>query len=279
MEVESMLPINHSQEEISPVNPGDYKDEDGLLVCGVCGRRKQFQIRFGTFEKIVPCICKCREDEIRKEKERDAYEQRMHTINRLKESSMMSGKYRDAVFSRYTIRKENQKAHKIAMNYVERFPEMKENNQGLLFYGPVGTGKSYTAACIANALMEKNVPVIMTSFVKILQDVKGMTNEASYIQILNSASLLIIDDLGTERDTDYSLEKVYNIIDSRVQSNKPMILTTNLDLSEILDCQDIRYKKVYDRIIKTCFPVEILGESFRKQEAAERFERMQQLLA
>ena len=54
--------------------------------------------------------------------------------------------------------------------------------------------------------MEQNITVIMTSFVKILQDI-GTGDEASYIQILNSASLLIIDDLGAERNTDYALEK------------------------------------------------------------------------
>lgn len=73
---------------------------------------------------------------------------------------------------------------------------MKKKNQGLLFYGTVGTGKSYTAACIANELLQNCIPVIMTSFVKILQDIQGSKDEASYIQILNSASLLIIDDLG-----------------------------------------------------------------------------------
>lgn len=155
---------------------------------------------------------------------------------------------------------------------------MKEKNQGLLLYGPVGTGKSYTAACIANALMEQSVTVVMTSFVKILQDIQSVGNEANYIQILNSASLLIIDDLGAERNTDYALEKVYNIIDSRSRTDKPMILTTNLELSDMLECTDIRYKRVYDRIFETCYPVEMKGKSFREIEAAQRFEEMQKFL-
>ena len=118
----------------------------------------------------------------------------------------------------------------------------------------------------------------MTSFVKILQDIQGNVKESDYIQILNSASLLIIDDLGAERNTDYALEKVYNVIDSRVRTNKPMILTTNLTLNEMLQCTDIRYKRVYDRIFETCYPVEMPGESFRQLEAADRFDRMKQFL-
>ena len=277
MDIGSMLPI-HSQEEVSPINDGDYMGEDGLIRCKVCGERKQFRIQLSGFEKVVPCICKCRADEIEQERKKDEYEQQMHAIERLKDASMMASKFRDANFSGYRIREENKEAYTLSQNYVKRFREMKEKNQGLLFYGPVGTGKSYTAACIANALMEKQTTVIMTSFVKILQDIQGVSNEANYIQILNSASLLIIDDLGAERNTDYALEKVYNVIDSRIRSDKPMILTTNLDLSEMMQCTDIRYKRVYDRIFEVCYPVEMPGKSFLQIEAAERFDRMGQFL-
>lgn len=273
-----LLPLNFKQDDINKINPEDKLGEDGLYRCGRCGGKKQYRIVLGTFQKVVPCLCKCKQEENEKIKKENEYKERMIEINRLKDASMMASKYKTASFSYYKDRPENRKAHKIALNYVEKFGEMKASNQGLIFYGPVGTGKSYTSACIANALMYKNIPVIMTSFVKILQDIQGNSNEADYIQILNSASLLIIDDLGTERSTDYALEKVYNVIDSRTRANKPMILTTNLTLEEMLYKADIRYKRVYDRIFETCYPVEISGTSFREQEAAERFGRMKGLL-
>ena len=120
MEVGGMLP-SHSQEEISPIKEGDYVGEDGLIRCGVCGKRKQFKIEISGFRKIVPCICKCRSDEIEKEKQKDEYEQRMHAINRLKDTSMMASKFRDANFSGYKVREENQEAYKLALNYVKKF--------------------------------------------------------------------------------------------------------------------------------------------------------------
>ena len=276
-DIGSMLP-SHTQEEVSPIKKGDYKGDDGLIRCGVCGERKQLKINILGYSRIVPCICQCRADELEEKRKRDEYEERMHTVNRLKDASMMASKFRDACFSKYKVRPENRNQVKLAWNYVKRFHEMKEKNQGLLLYGPVGTGKSYTAACIANALMEQSVTVVMTSFVKILQDIQSVGNEANYIQILNSASLLIIDDLGAERNTDYALEKVYNIIDSRSRTDKPMILTTNLELSDMLECTDIRYKRVYDRIFETCYPVEMKGKSFREIEAAQRFEEMEKFL-
>ena len=162
----------------------------------------------------------------------------------------------------------------MAKKYAEKFPEMYRKNQGLLLYGPVGTGKSFTAACIGNYLLNNAKSVIMTSFVKILQDIWENTKEAEYITILNSASLLIIDDLGTERETDYALEKVYNIIDSRVRANKPMIITSNLELNDMMNCDDIRKKRIYDRILECCYPVYVGGKSFRMMKAAQRFDEM-----
>lgn len=102
--------------------------------------------------------------------------------------------------------------------------------------------------------------------------------EAEYITILNSASLLIIDDLGTERETDYALEKVYNIIDSRVRSNKPMIITSNLELKDMMECRDIRKKRIYDRILECCYPMYVGGKSFRMMKAAQRFDEMKDFL-
>jgi DNA replication protein DnaC len=147
----------------------------------------------------------------------------------------------------------------------------------LLFWGDVGTGKSFTAACIANELIQREQSVIMTSFVKILQDLwDKKTDEQGYMAKFERVSLLIIDDLGAERNTDYALEKVYNVIDSRYRSGKPMILTTNLSLSEIMDTMDMRYKRVYDRILEICYPVHAVGKSFRITEAAKRFDEMKQ---
>ena len=123
------------------------------------------------------------------------------------------------------------------------------------------------------------IPVVMTSFVKILQNIQGNPDEEEKIMAgLNVAKLLIIDDLGAERSTDYALEKVYNIIDSRYLSGKPLILTTNMTLKEMQETQDIRYKRIYDRIFEMCFPVRFAGRSWREKVAAKRFDEMKNLM-
>ena len=123
----------------------------------------------------------------------------------------MDAKLKAARLDGYQVDGDNQKIYNLAGNYVKRFDEMYEKRQGLLFWGTVGTGKSYTAACIANELLNQMIPVVMTSFVKILQNIQGNPDEEERIMAgLNAAKLLIIDDLGAERSTDYALEKVYN---------------------------------------------------------------------
>ena len=119
----------------------------------------------------------------------------------------------------------------------------------------------------------------MTSFVRILSMVQDISvDESEFIDRLNAASLLIIDDLGTERNTDYALEKVYAVIDSRYRTGKPLILTTNLALKEMKETQDIRYQRIYSRIFKMCYPVMVAGDSWRRKQAAERFDQMKVLL-
>lgn len=270
-----------SRATIETEKSGDYIGNDGLLYCGKCHTKKE---RFATFpagllgpneiEKKVTCICKCKQEEMEEQKRQEKYQEKMARIQRIRDASMMESKYREAKFSAYNITDQNHRVYQIARKYAENFGRMLEENQGIIFWGPVGTGKSFTAACIANELLTGQIPVIMTSFVKILQNLQAHQDEAAYIAMLNNASLLILDDLGTERNTDYALEKVYNVIDSRSREAKPMILTTNLTISEMQDIEDIRYRRIYDRIFETCLPVEVSGQSFRKISAEQRFDKM-----
>ncbi len=267
--------------DVPYADDGDYTGDDGLLYCGKCHTRKERELEwFGTGTKKVPVMCKCRVEAEEAKKERERKEEEMYNIRRAKISSMMDDTFKSATFDNFRTRKENEKQLKIAQNYCKEFRTMLKNNQGLLFYGTVGTGKSYTAACIANWLLDNSFSVVMTSFVRILQEMQGFNREKeeAFANRLNSASLLIIDDLGAERSTDYALEKVYGIIDNRYRAKKPLILTTNLTLMQMQAADDIRYERIYDRIFEMCYPVEFFGVSWRKRVAAQRFDEMKILL-
>ena len=90
--------------------------------------------------------------------------------------------------------------------------------------------------------------------------------------------LLIIDDFGMERDTNYALEQVYNIIDSRYRSKRPLIITTNLTLDEIRHPQDVAHARIYDRVLEMCVPVSCFGTSIRKDTAQEKLNNLKSLI-
>lgn len=259
-------------------NAEDYY-KDGVLVCGKCHTNKEKKIQLAGECVTVRCICKCESEERARIQKQKDYEEEMRRIERLRVASLMDAKLESATLKTFTKKEDNQKLYTIIKNYVENFDTFYKSNRGLLFWGTVGTGKSYAAACIANELLNRKTPVVMTSFVKVLQVIQDNTeNETEFVNRLCAARLLIIDDLGTERNTDYALEKVYNVIDSRYRTGKPLILTTNLNLQDMQMTQDIRYQRIYDRIFEMCHPVMVNGTSWRINQAKERFNETKRLL-
>ncbi len=254
-----------------------------MEVCQICGMPKQKEIEMPLFDgsgrtekKIVRVSCRCDVEKEKKQQEKLDAESRMREIAELKRLSLIDEKLIRARFDECKTTDDNKEAVALAKRYVSKFDELYEKNQGLLFWGDVGTGKSYIAACIANALLENGVPVVMTSFVKLLAGAHEFKEDMA--SRLGKAKLLVIDDLGAERGTDFSLEKVYDIVDTRYRSGKPLILTTNMSLNEMMSCRDIRYSRIYDRIFEMCYPVHMSGLSWRKREAASRHDEMRRLL-
>ena len=153
--------------------------------------------------------------------------------------------------------------------YVENWKEAYKSNIGLLLFGDVGTGKSFFAGCIANALLDQDVPVLMTNFPTILNRLTGMFAEdrSEFIASFDEYDLLIIDDLGVERSTEYAMEQMFFVIDSRYRSRRPMIITTNLKLSELKNPPDLAHARIYDRILERCAPILFDGKNFREENA------------
>ena len=93
----------------------------------------------------------------------------------------------------------------------------------------------------------------MTNFALILNDLAASYKDRNeYISRLCSFPLLILDDFGMERGTEYGLEQVYNVIDSRYRSGKPLIVTTNLTLEELQNPEDTAHARIYDRLTEMC---------------------------
>ena len=260
--------------------PEDYTGEDGLLYCGKCRTAKEAYFPKETVAWLGhdkhPTECDCQRE---KRLEREAAEERRRHLDTVMELKRRG--FTDLTMQEWTFAHDNGKCLQMskAHLYVEHWEQMRENNYGLLLWGKVGTGKSYFAGCIANALMEQEISVRMTNFSAILNDLTAsFEGRNEYIERLCRFPLLILDDFGMERGTEYGLEQVYNVIDSRYRSRKPLIVTTNLSLTELQNPQDTAHARIYDRVLEMCLPILFTGENFRKETAQAKLNGLKELL-
>ncbi len=250
----------------------DYMDTNTeLLMCGKCHTKKQKKISFLGVERVVGCLCRCAAEEMEREREKHRAEEELLHIRQMKSAGLQDSTFFDYTFANCD---ETHPCAQYARRYVGNFAEFQKNGQGLLFWGNVGTGKTFLAGCIANALMEKNIPVLMTSFPKLLNALGGLYSgeKNEYLKSLNQYRLLIIDDLGVERDTPYVLETVYLVIDERYKSGKPFIITTNLSLEGLRNPADLEHGRIYDRIMERCVPVAFSGKNYRTDKGRKNME-------
>ncbi len=270
------------------IHPGDRTDEQGQIICGRCG---QYRRKYRLFAdpapedpaRMTPILitlrCACDDEAERAEEEARKRMEDQKLMQGLRKASLIDKRFAQARLCTFSRNQDNARLYAICERYVLHFDRMLETNQGLLLWGDVGSGKTYAAATIANELLDRRVPVVMTSFVRILQILQGNREEAlEIINRLNRAKLVIFDDLGAERSTDYALEQVYNIVDARYRAGLPMILTTNRALKDITAETDMRYTRIYDRLLETCYPYRVTGLSWRKRSAAQKMARMEGVL-
>ena len=262
-----------------PENTDDYYGEDGLLYCGKCHTPKEVFFAKGIVlmgKNKHPVECGCQRTEREKQEALINQQKRIDLVRRLKAEG-----FSDPAMLDWTFENDNSRSPQMhyAHRYVEQWQTMRSENLGLLLWGGVGTGKSFLAGCIANTLMEQEVPVRMTNFARILNELNSsLSGRNDIVDRLCRYPLLIIDDFGMERGTEYALEQIYNIVDSRYRSRKPLIVTTNLTLDEIRRPQDTAHARIYDRLLEMCVPISCIGVSLRKENAQEKLERLKLLI-
>lgn len=262
----------------NPPAPGDYTDpETGLLVCGVCGEPKQMRVELLGMAQTVPCDCRC----IQEEKSRQREEQAR------RDAEYRAAKRRTECF-RDDMRKagctfdlDDQKNAKLARQvrgYVRQFEKFRQEGRGLLFLGPTGTGKTFYACCIANALIDAGYSAIVTNFAQIANDLQGTFDKAQVHNRLLRADLLVLDDLAAERDTSFMQEIVFQVVEERSAAKKPLIVTSNVSTQEFMNPGDLARRRVFSRLKEVCIPIAVTGADRREEQMRKRVAGDQALL-
>jgi DNA replication protein DnaC len=269
--------VIHNAEQAQTHNENDFYDQEGFLCCGICGERKQRDVELGNLQgrRRLPRDCAC--DRLKKQEEeaKAQLQLKLEHIARLKKDCFPDNELLSWTFENDAGK---QKKMGIGRRYVSRWEKVLEENIGLLLYGNVGTGKSYCACAIANALCEMEVPVKYVNLAEVLNELQTAQNRNDYIQRLVTYKLLIIDDFGVQRQTEYAAEQIFNLIDRRNRKRLPLIVTTNLTLDEIKHPADTSQARIYDRVLQMCTPVLFKGVSLRSNDTERKRKILTEIL-
>lgn len=261
MDVNDLIDVVGSQ---TVRESGDYI-QDGILYCGKCHTPKQAKISVGGRIWTPACMCDCEALRFREKQERMERQSALDAVKRLRQMGFSDSEMAECTFEKDDH--SNEKLSQVALKYVEIFAQMQMRGKGLLLYGSVGTGKTFIASCIANALIDRGHPCLVTNMARLVNNLQCMyEGRQRYIDDLNRFDLLVIDDLSAERETSYMGEIIQSIIDARYRSGKPLIVTTNLTANEMKHPEDIRKQRIYSRLFEMCIPFEVNGNDRRKDK-------------
>lgn len=263
-----------------PSSGKDYTNDEGMLCCGECRKPKQMRLDVPMIgERVVPVLCACG---IARRDAEEAYmeaQRRQQRINELRMDGILSRDHLGMTFD--ADDGTDPKMATIARNYVENWREIKQQpSPGLLLTGGVGGGKTFWAACIANALIDRGYSALVTNVPTLIQSMAEdfERNKRRILDNIASVDLLVLDDIGFERSTSYGHEKLFEIIDARYLSKRPLIVTTNLSFMELENPAQMEYKRVFDRIIGMTRPMVVKADGRRKRIALESSRTMDKLL-
>lgn len=247
-----------------------YIGDDGLRRCKVCGKKLETILHFNSPAlkhmdgMKVNCICLCDKEKIEKaHKEMQMLEKQSESPLRRFECFKSKEMY-NMTFTNDDNK--NPEISKMIKNYANNYSVnvLRGKAKGLFIYGTYGTGKSFFAACIANALIDKGYSVRVGTGADFEAEIFGAQDKAAAYQKFLDYDLLILDDFASERKSDYMYEVLYNIVNDRYNAHKTMIFTSNMTTEETGNPTDPRIRRIMSRVWEMTTPVELTGQDRRK---------------
>ena len=239
-------------------------DLDNLKICDKCGKPKQIiRISSDGESHVFPIRCECEEREYQARKQAELKAQQEFEL-KLKAEKLRNNGITVKQYHDWTFENDDNLTPDITAKikaYIRDFPKKKLTGEGLLLYGAVGTGKTYYAMCIANALIDKGVKVLATSLAEIVRQLRDFNKAESRFNTLMQYQLIVLDDLGTESAMPSTMEIIYQVIDGWTSRNIPLVITTNLTPSVFEQAANgdasVDTARVSSRILEKCQPIKV----------------------
>jgi len=248
----------------NPRRANDYT-KAGLLYCGFCHTPKQCRQEFLGRQLTVNCLCACA---VKRRDEREANERTARTAQVIAELRRDGFSERGISECTFTA-DDNQNADPMqkVKDYADNFETHKKEGKGLVLYGGVGSGKTFAAACVCNALLSRLIPCLMTNAARVSNLSQAhFEDRQEYFDNLNRFDLLVLDDLSSERRSEYLNETVHSVIDARCRAKLPLIVTTNGTPKGFGHAADLFEGRIYSRLFGMCDFVDF-GNHDRRRDA------------
>lgn len=204
---------------------------------------------------------------LEEEKKLELMQEFSSKVEKIIKNSKMSKRNLNYKFDNFETNNSNKKVFDNLKNYSEKLVNGIEK-KGLILVGNNGVGKTHLACSIANKLIENGIPVIYGTLINLLAelrnsyDTENNISEMEIIKLYENVDLLIIDDLGKEKPSEWGLEKLFTIINSRYENNLPVIITTNYNQNSLLERLSLNgeietARSIISRLYEMCYLVKI----------------------
>lgn len=246
-------------------------DSEGFYICPNCKTRASaYNEALGC---MIPSECECRKAERLKREESE----RITSLEKRRVASFTASNMLESRFE--SDNGSNSRISDVMHRFVENFDEYRTVGRGILLFGKSGVGKSFFAGAVGNALIDRGYRVYQTSISRLESECAESYNKQSVIDgRIYTTDLIILDDFGAERQSDYMKEFSFRVINSLYEAKRSFFVTTNLSSAEIKKTSDADNVRIYQRIIERCVPIEVDGESQRVAGFAESFFRDKKVL-
>ncbi|MDA8087034.1 MAG: ATP-binding protein [Nitrospiraceae bacterium] len=251
-------------EELTILGQKEIENE----TCPICGQKmqKRYVEQHDSIRTVFGPCQHCEQELYEKTKQRQIENERKQRISKLFSISELGESFQKKTFETWIHNVKSENSYNEAVDYIEQFE--RYNGKGIVFYGGVGCGKTHLACAILHELIErgyvclfKTLPDLFTQVYQSIGQENGI-KESEIISILVTVDVLFLDDLGTEKATDFKQEFLFKVINGRYLSNKPTIITTNYDVNGL---QARIGDKITSRLIEKCIISHNTAADYRRK--------------